>query len=1729
MKKLISSLAVAAFVATMSAFADTGEVTIYKTNTVDGIDFLTKWTYTTNATPRIATLISAENVVGDVTIPNLLSDGSNVWSVTKVGNGALANNPGLLNITVPNSILEVGAYVFSNCTALAEVTLNYGIRYIGERAFVNTAVREINIPDSIIDMGGNISAGTLFTSTIIIGDSSHFKYSDDGVLYNRDMTKLYSCPTRAEGTVTIPNTVTNIAADAFFGCHRLSYLNLPATVSTIGNGAFNVSGIWPGLSAPESTPKLLSVFYNGPQPNAPDDIYTGAPADLVSYALDEDWDGVTTWKGREVKSIDNANPPTLAYVDATGITWFYRIVNGEAEIYNEDAGGNPTTAVSPASTSGIAYKEKQDEETTITRKALKIPESINGFAVTKIGPHAFDGCAALTRVGIPDSIREIGDYAFRGCTAITSIGAADYVPFNVADNAVTLPTGITKLGYHPFDGLKVSYVSLPYTISALDGNPVAGCAYVTSLTIDSSCPSYYSDGNILYNKRKDAVVAVPANYDGSSVSFLGSVTTIGGEAMLGCKNVSQVQIPDALTAIGVRAFAGCESIRSLSLPNTLATIGAAAFSGCTSLTTVSYDGDAPDAADDIYNGTQDALASYISDTATGFTTDRWKDRNVVVVSSGEAPGGDAELGQLVGNVTWYFRVVDGVAEIWRDGATAVSSADPIMNLTLPSTLGGYMVKGIGDGALSNLRGITTVSIPGTYEWIGDGAFTNCTSLLSVSLANGLRSIGRHPFEGTAIETIAIPDTVTSIDGNILYGCLPSVSLSVGDNNPYFAESAEGALYDKDFENLLAVPMTAEALDIPASVTNIADEAFAGCTRMKSLVFEGDAPAAADDVFADTPASLKITVQDGSLGWDGDPASSALPASGLWRDRQIVADVEPPVVDSNTDGTWVWVVDSGVATLFNDGESALLNTNFVGAVSVPSEVTDSATGNKYVVAGLGPRALYGCSFVTGVSLPSTLKSIGAEAFSGTLISTLHIPAFVEAIYGNPAAGCARFTGFTVDEENIDFAADEAGILYDYFGEELIGVPARARTVTIPESVVLVWADAFASCKSLTNATYRCNAPQLESDDIYADTSATKFTTYAAVGTTGWDGSSTTNMPAAGLWPTTGANGRPIVSLYKPDGESDTPAEDILSETDSSGITWYYRVDEDGVAEIWRNGETAVTTENPPIMSITLPTTLGGYVVKGLGDGALSNLRGITGVAIPNTYEWIGAFAFSNCTSLASANLGDGIVEIGRWPFYGTKITELTIPDSAEKIDGNPIAGASLARQVIVSDNQPYFTVVDGVLYDKDAETMLACPATKDTISVPETMKEIAPDALEGCHVRFGGEATDGDITWTYDIVDGKAVITDASGTSPSVTIPNTLGGAPVAEIELDALNKLTSVSNFVSLSDAYTTRNGVLYSADGTRLIRVPNEMTLPYAIVTEASTTRVSVTTVPGVQIINGQGVDLTTVTTNTSFAAHTVTTNLVDGDISFDQLLTNVVIIDDYAFAGCNIFTNTYVATTNSTGGGGTGYTSSGKPYVVEVKDLSAESVTYITTLPLPGSVMSVGPNALADSGVTVEGDLPRVEIGDYPYSITVESYSADAATALVKELLPLDSPFPSIVDDSTYRDYFSASTTPAGDGSYEVKVELDGAAIGYSQSVSDMASAISAVASGNTDETTISVKPGLYYAIAATSALNKPYTIVDCRLATGSTLTLKMTRPSTQSGYYKLLVGVREITSCE
>ena len=97
----------------------------------------------------------------------------------------------------------------------------------------------------IITVGSGVTSISLFTFemssalTSITVDAANTQYSSvDGVLFNKDATKLVAYPSGRSGSYTIPDGVTSIGEAAFFACSGLTGVTIPNGVSSIGDSAF---------------------------------------------------------------------------------------------------------------------------------------------------------------------------------------------------------------------------------------------------------------------------------------------------------------------------------------------------------------------------------------------------------------------------------------------------------------------------------------------------------------------------------------------------------------------------------------------------------------------------------------------------------------------------------------------------------------------------------------------------------------------------------------------------------------------------------------------------------------------------------------------------------------------------------------------------------------------------------------------------------------------------------------------------------------------------------------------------------------------------------------------------------------------------------------------------------------------------------------------------------------------------------------------------------------------------------------------------------------------------------------------------------------------------------------------------------------------------------------------------------------------------------------------------
>jgi hypothetical protein len=130
--------------------------------------------------------------------------------------------------------------------------------------------------------------------------------------------------------------------------------------------------------------------------------------------------------------------------------------------------------------------------------------------------------------------------------------------------------------------------------------------------------------------------------------------------------------------------------------------------------------------------------------------------------------------------------------------------------------------------------LTSVEYTGTVlSTIENQAFYLCTGLTSLfTLPGSLISIGDWAFQLTKIPALTIPASVKSLGGGVFTWC--STAVTVDPQSQYFA-SNNGVLYDKANTTLYYCPNSKTGnFAVPASVTTIADGAFANCTSLTTI-------------------------------------------------------------------------------------------------------------------------------------------------------------------------------------------------------------------------------------------------------------------------------------------------------------------------------------------------------------------------------------------------------------------------------------------------------------------------------------------------------------------------------------------------------------------------------------------------------------------------------------------------------------------------------------------------------------------------------------------------------------------------------------------------------------------------------------------------------------------------------------------------------------------------------
>ena len=193
---------------------------------------------------------------------------------------------------------------------------------------------------------------------------------------------------------------------------------------------------------------------------------------------------------------------------------------------------------------------------------VSIPGTINDLPVTTIEDYAFDGCANLTSIIIPDSVTSDLKMTFSGCSGLTNVTIGSGVT-TIAAGAfygctslphITLPDSVTTIGYgKPFSQCtSLTNIIFGSGVKYIDFG-VAKQSPLTAITVDEDNVDFSSVNGILFNKDQTTLFQYPAGKVSRSYAIPGSVTTIGDYAFDGC-GLASITISDTVTNIGHSAF-----------------------------------------------------------------------------------------------------------------------------------------------------------------------------------------------------------------------------------------------------------------------------------------------------------------------------------------------------------------------------------------------------------------------------------------------------------------------------------------------------------------------------------------------------------------------------------------------------------------------------------------------------------------------------------------------------------------------------------------------------------------------------------------------------------------------------------------------------------------------------------------------------------------------------------------------------------------------------------------------------------------------------------------------------------------------------------------------------------------------------------------------------------------------------------------------------------------------
>lgn len=694
-------------------------------------------------------------------------------------------------------ILSDGTYGVQSVTSKKAKNIEIPAKYDGIKvtAILGSAfadmekLESVTIPDSVKEIGRMAFANCTGLSNVKIGEDSKLKTIEAYAFYN--------CASLEE--IYLPGSLESVGWYAFDNCLSLELINFDGDVTT-AHTMFGTSSISSQYAVEIQCFDGYYYVYNIVQ-NLP--VSSESPSEGKTEGRSEGKSESKTEGHTEVKT-----------EGASG--------GGYESAPIEDEGNLEYSVY----TSYVAVTGYSGNESRVV-----IPDYYQGRPVKKIEGSVFSHNTSLTEIVISDNVTVIGDYAFYYCENLVS---------------VKLPSSLESIGNDVFGYCaSLAYIDIPEGVTSIGSYAFYNCSSL------------------------------------SNVEMPDSITDIGTFAFAHCYNFTKISIGEGVYNIGSSAFYNCINVQTIEIPANVAYIDSWAFESCTSLQDV------------YYQGTMEEAQAFLSYGSHFFYQDCYVNctNGIYRLSDNEVISGETSTEGEV--IEFRYNVVE-----MASGASYAELLEYSGNASvveIPAYFEGYPITVIANNAFSSAT-VSTVIIPDTVTTIGAEAFYNCSYLTTINIPDSVKNIGKNAFqycdmvrelynsvyyvdgwaveyngyesdvtlkEGTRgiasrtfenyaqyLETITIPDSVTTISSYAFYGCDALNAVYMGNGVNYIGEYA---FYDCD---------GIYSIDIPEGVTAIGEYTFYECDYLHLVELPGTLQTIGDYAFAYCNNIETMTIPEG---------------------------------------------------------------------------------------------------------------------------------------------------------------------------------------------------------------------------------------------------------------------------------------------------------------------------------------------------------------------------------------------------------------------------------------------------------------------------------------------------------------------------------------------------------------------------------------------------------------------------------------------------------------------------------------------------------------------------------------------------------------------------------------------------------------------------------------------------------------------------------------------------